>query len=104
MARFIWEVSPRTFLIVVRTGSRLSQIRFRKGRAQSMKAELAALHNAETLVAAEMPNISGGGIAFGRSFGRSLDRLIGYRGKHHTAAVDVDKRAAQHRLTLGTDL
>ena len=27
------EVSPRTFPIVVRTGSRLSQIRFRKGNA-----------------------------------------------------------------------
>ncbi len=39
---------------VVRTGSRLSQIRFRKGRAQLDEAELAALHNAETLVAASV--------------------------------------------------
>ncbi len=32
------EVSPRTFPIVVRTGSRLTQIRFRKGRAQLAEA------------------------------------------------------------------
>lgn len=92
------EVSPRTFPIVVRTGSRLSQIRFRKGRAQLDEAELAALHNAETLVAAEMPNISGGGIALSVDLSGGPDRLIGYRGKHHTAVVDVDKRAAHDIL------
>lgn len=92
------EVSPRTFPIVVRTGSRLSQIRFRKGRAQLDEAELAALHHAETLVAAEMPNISGGGIALSVDLSGGPDRLIGYRGKHHTAVVDVDKRAAHDVL------
>ena len=34
------EVSPRTFPIVARTGSRLSQIRFRKGNALLSEAEL----------------------------------------------------------------
>ncbi|MBR7650980.1 2'-deoxycytidine 5'-triphosphate deaminase [Brucella oryzae] len=92
------EVSPRTFPIVVRTGSRLSQIRFRKGRAQLGEAELAALHKTETLVAAEMPNISGGGIALSVDLSGGPDRLIGYRGKHHTAVVDVDKRAAHDIL------
>lgn len=92
------EVSPRTFPIVVRTGSRLSQIRFRKGRAQLDEAELAALHDAEMLVAAEMPNISGGGIALSVDLSGGADRLIGYRGKHHTAVVDVDKRAAHDIL------
>ena len=57
------EVSPRTFPIVARTGSRLSQIRFRTGHALLSEGELAALHRAETLVATEPPNISGGGIA-----------------------------------------
>src|SRR5690606_7313391 len=92
------EVSPRTFPIVVRTGSRLSQIRFRKGRAQLDEAELAALHKAETLVASEMPNISGGGIALSVDLSGGPERLIGYRGKHHTAVVDVDKRAAHDIL------
>src|SRR5690606_30807275 len=57
------EISPRTFPIVVRQGSRLSQIRFRIGNAMLNEPELLQLHQAETLVAAREPNISGGGIA-----------------------------------------
>ena len=57
------EVSPRTFPVVVRTGSRLSQIRFRIGDAVIGEFALQALHDTETLVAAEEPNISGSGIA-----------------------------------------
>ena len=47
----------------MRTGSRLSQIRFRTGNALLSEGELEILHRAETLVATEPPNISGGGIA-----------------------------------------
>jgi dCTP deaminase len=89
------EVSPRTFPIVVREGSRLSQVRFRKGHALLTEAELHDLHAAETLVAAEAPNISGGGIALSIDLTGNADGLIGYRAKHHTAVVDVDRRAAQ---------
>lgn len=89
------EVSPRTFPIVARTGSRLSQIRFRKGTAHINEAELAALHAAETLVASTVPNISNGGIALSIDLSGGESGLIGYRGKHHTSVVDVDKRA-QH--------
>jgi dCTP deaminase len=88
------EVSPRTFPIVARTGSRLSQIRFRTGRAQLEEAELAALHVSETLVASETPNISGGGIALSIDLSGDANGLVGYRGKHHTGVIDVDKRAA----------
>ncbi|TIT34032.1 MAG: 2'-deoxycytidine 5'-triphosphate deaminase [Mesorhizobium sp.] len=89
------EVSPRTFPIVVRTGSRLSQIRFRTGNALLSEAELHELHNAEMLVATDPPNISGGGIALSIDLNGDKDGLVGYRGKHHTGLVDVDKRAAQ---------
>lgn len=92
------EVSPRTFPIVVRQGSRLSQIRFRKGRAQIDESELAALHMSDTLVNDLKPNISGGGVALSIDLIGQADRLIGYRGKHHTAVVDVDKRAAHDVL------
>jgi dCTP deaminase len=87
------EVSPRTFPIVARTGSRLSQIRFRKGASQLGESELHDLHRREVLVAAEQPNISGGGIALSIDLGGS-NGLIGYRGKHHTGLVDVDRREA----------
>jgi dCTP deaminase len=87
------EVSPRTFPIVARTGSRLSQIRFRRGGAQLSEVELQELHRRETLVAAEQPNISGGGIALSIDL-TGENGLVGYRGKHHTGLVDVDQRAA----------
>ncbi|MGI6850909.1 2'-deoxycytidine 5'-triphosphate deaminase [Mesorhizobium sp. 1B3] len=92
------EVSPRTFPIVVRTGSRLSQIRFRKGNAQLSEEELGELHRAEILVASEQPNISGGGIALSIDLTGGPDGLVGYRGKHHTGLIDVDKRGAQDVL------
>ncbi|MGU3574498.1 2'-deoxycytidine 5'-triphosphate deaminase [Brucellaceae bacterium C25G] len=88
------EVSPRTFPIVARTGSRLSQIRFRQGRSQLDEADLAVLHERETLVASETPNISGGGIALSIDLSGDENGLIGYRGKHHTSVVDVDQRNA----------
>ena len=88
------EVSPRTFPIVVRAGSRLSQIRFRKGHALLSEPELHALHAAQTLVASDAPNISGGGIALSIDLTGNAEGLIGYRAKHHTAVVDVDRRAA----------
>ncbi len=87
------EISPRTFPIIVRSGSRLSQIRFRTGHALLGEDELRALHEAETLVAAEEPNISGGGIALSIDLSGGDSRLIGYRAKHHTAVIDVDRRA-----------
>lgn len=93
------EISPRTFPIIVRRGSRLSQIRFRVGHALLGEAELLDLHKTETLVASDMPNISGGGIALSIDLnGSGPDGLIGYRGKHHTSVIDVDRKAAHDVL------
>ena len=88
------EVSPRTFPIVARTGSRLSQIRFRTGQAVLDSGELVDLHEEETLVAAEEPNIDKRGIAMSIDLTGDTDGLVGYRGKRHTGVVDVDKKAA----------
>ena len=90
------EVSPRTFPIVVRRGSRLSQIRFRIGQSLLSDGEVLELHEREILVASETPNVAGGGIALSIDLnGFGAEKLIGYRGKHHTAVIDVDKKAAQ---------
>jgi len=91
----LWlEISPRTFPIVVRTGSRLSQIRFRQGSSLLGEDELRVLHQSEMLVAADNPNVSGGGIALSIDLeGDGKGSLVGYRGKHHTAVVDVDRKA-----------
>jgi dCTP deaminase len=88
------EVSPRTFPIIARTGSRLSQIRFRIGDALLSEGDLRDLHHAERLIAADPPNISGNGIAMSIDLRGADGGLVGYRGKHHTSVVDVDKRAA----------
>lgn len=96
----LWmEVSPRTFPIVARTGSRLSQIRFRQGHSLLGSDDLDDLHKNETLVASESPNISNGGIGLSIDLqGDGKESLVGYRGKHHTSVIDVDKKAAQDVL------
>ena len=58
------EVSPRTFPIVVRTGSRLSQIRFRDGNALLSRSRAAwRCTTPRRWSPPSTPNISGGGIA-----------------------------------------
>ena len=58
------EISPRTFPVLVREGSRLSQIRFRRGHALLDAEALRALHERERLVDAADADV-GEGIAVG---------------------------------------
>ncbi|WP_204302902.1 2'-deoxycytidine 5'-triphosphate deaminase domain-containing protein, partial [Klebsiella pneumoniae] len=44
------EISPRTFPVLARRGSRLSQIRFRRGEVRLSDTELATLHARTPLV------------------------------------------------------
>ncbi len=93
------EISPRTFPIVARKGSRLSQIRFRIGNALLTETEVNALHAAEGLVTSEEAFVSGAGIALSIDLeGTGENGLIGYRGKHHTGVVDVDRKSAHDVL------
>lgn len=92
------EISPSTFPVVVRTGSRLSQIRFRKGSSILDDQALLALHKSETLVATAEPNIHNGGIGLSIDLTGDEAGLVGYRGKRHTGLIDVDKKAAHSVL------
>ncbi|KQT88130.1 2'-deoxycytidine 5'-triphosphate deaminase [Aurantimonas sp. Leaf443] len=87
------EISPRTFPILVRQGSRLSQIRFRSGAPTLHADELAALHARERLTDAACADISGNGIALSIDLTGDASGLVGYRGKRHSAVVDVDRRS-----------
>lgn len=92
------EVSPRTFPILVRQGSRLSQIRFRRGEARHSDTELRHLHEQYKLVDGGEPNIDGG---LGLTVDLSGDRetgLVGYRAKRHSAVIDVDRPGAYEVL------
>ncbi len=89
------EISPRTFPILVRQGSRLSQIRFRRGHALLDDAELRALNVAERLVDTAQADIAGAGIAVSVDLsGEGFGGLLGFRAKRHTGLIDVDRRAA----------
>lgn len=90
----LWaEISPRTFPVLVRTGSRLSQIRFRRGRAVLGQDELAALQATERLVDTDTPDLRDG-ISVTIDLARlGPDGLVGYRAKRHTGVIDVDRVA-----------
>ena len=86
------EISPRTFPVLVRQGSRLSQIRFRRGDTLLDAAQLRALHDSERLVDADDADLDGG-VAVGVDLsGDFAGGLIGYRAKRHTGLIDVDLR------------
>jgi len=87
------EISPKTFPILVREGSRLSQIRFRHGQALLDAEALRALHARERLTDDADADV-GDGIAIGVDLvGLGPDRLVGYRAKRHTGLIDVERRA-----------
>ncbi len=84
------EICPQTFPIVVRKGSRLSQIRFRNGPAADSDATLRELQSRERLVSTEDADIAGG-IALSVDLKGDETGLVGYRARRHTGVVDVDK-------------
>lgn len=88
------EISPRTFPVLVRTGSRLSQIRFRRGHARISDAALEALHARAGLVDRDAALIQDGIVLSVDLAGFDGDGLVGYRGKRHTGLVDVDRVGA----------
>ncbi len=88
------EISPSTFPVVVKTGSRLSQMRFRQGNSLLSDSDLAQLHRVETLVDTKNPNIHNGGIGLSIDLSGDETGLIGYRGKRHTGVVNVDRKAS----------
>jgi dCTP deaminase len=92
------EVSPRTFPILVRRGSRLAQIRFRRGTAKLDGKALAALHARERLVDTESADLGGGAVAVSVDLSGHYSGLAGFRAKRHTGLIDVDKRGGYEVL------
>ena len=87
------EISPRTFPVLVREGSRLSQIRFRRGNGLLDAAALAALHAHERLVDDPKAEVREGIAVSVDLSGFGADKRVGYRAKRHTGVIDVDRRA-----------
>jgi len=86
------EISPRTFPVLVREGSRLSQIRFRRGHSLLDAGALAALHKRDRLVDGEDADV-GDGIAVSVDLaGLAGEDHVGFRAKRHTGVIDVERR------------
>jgi dCTP deaminase len=96
--RLYAEVSPRSFSIKVRRGSRLNQIRFRRRNSQHDEhafrplsdRELRELHAETKLVDGDL-NLRQGLVLRIELGGMGAERLVGYRAQRHTDVIDVDQ-------------
>jgi dCTP deaminase len=95
------EISPKTFPVLVREGSRLSQMRLHRGDAALDAEALRGLHARERLVD-RAEAVMGDGIAVSIDLSGSGAQahaykngggIVGYRAKRHTAVIDVERRA-----------
>ncbi len=87
------EISPRTFSILARTGSRLSQIRFRAGPPMASDELIRDLHAQEGLISSGEANIDNG-LALSVDLSTfDGDGPVGFRAKRHSGLVDVDRKA-----------
>ncbi|MGE0237533.1 MAG: 2'-deoxycytidine 5'-triphosphate deaminase [Parvibaculaceae bacterium] len=88
------EISPRSFSILARTGSRLSQIRFRSGPPLASDEIIAMLHESEALISSAKANIDNGIALSVDLSGQPAGQPVGFRAKRHSGLVDVDKVGA----------
>jgi dCTP deaminase len=91
------EISPRAFSIVVRTGSRLVQLRIRRGSPIFRDTALRRLHAESPLVEApedgapSAQTIRNGLVFTVDVMGAPETGLVGYKARRHTGVIDVDK-------------
>jgi len=91
------ELSPRSFSVMVRKGSRLVQLRVRRGRPTSSNAALRRLHEEVgfTVVPPGFPiqqELLEGGLAVTVDVtGDRRSGFVGYKAKKHTRVIDVDR-------------
>jgi dCTP deaminase len=89
------EISPRTFSVKVRTGSRLAQLRLRRGASTASDTATRRLHERSPLIAEANGDVGVADIESGLALsadliGTDTSGIIGYRAKRHTDIVDVD--------------
>ena len=94
------EIAPLTFSVLVRTGSRLSQLRIRSGKAAIDQQSHYDLQLKERLVDANLSrqDVRNGVPVSVDLAGEGEDRLVGFRAKRHSGVVDVDKPGAHPYL------
>ncbi len=86
------EVSPRTFSIVVRQGSRLNQLRLQRGSPPSTDTQLRRLHRETPLVASlsgEADIDQGIAVTVDLAGEGQPGRPVGWRARRHTDLIDL---------------
>ena len=93
------EIVPRTFSVIVRQGTRLSQIRFRRGSPNTSASALRRLHEQFRLVDDDKANLRGDSIAVTLDLlGEDRGGLVGWKAKRHAELVDVDAKGVYEPL------
>jgi len=89
------EVAPQTFSVVVRPGTRLSQIRFQRGTPQSLTGnDLKRRYFAGELLSPHSMDVQPDGNLVPVTVdlqGDPQNSFIGFRAKRHTDRIDLDK-------------
>lgn len=90
------EIAPLTFSVLVRKGSRLSQLRIRRGKPSISDQQHYDLQQSVRLVDTDLTEreIKNGVPVQVDLSGDATSELIGYRAKRHSGVVDVDLPAA----------
>ena len=83
------EISPRSFSVLAKMGSRLNQIRFRRGKVIINDKDLALLNKSHNLVGTEAT--VDGGISFSIDLGEGFNEIVGYKAKPHAPLIDLSK-------------
>jgi dCTP deaminase len=95
------EVVPRTFSIVVRQGSRLSQLRLRRGTPVLPEAKLRSLHDEFRLITGEAPVLRGNSVAVTLDLkGEDRGGLLGWKARKHAELVDIDAKGRYDPLNF----
>ena len=85
------EISPRTFSILVKSGTRLNQIRFRRGNYLLNDEETKNLHEKVNLVSGYENFLDiRNGIPLSIDLSGGRDNLIGYRARKHTDLINLE--------------
>ena len=87
------EISPRTFSLLVREGSRLNQIRLSRGNPVISGDRLRKVHEAAPLVDAKA-EIDAEGLRFSVDLKIRAGVPAGWRAKRHSRMIDIDKMGA----------
>ncbi len=85
------EVSPRTFSILVRKGSKLSQIRIRRGNPPITDPDMRRLQQEVELVGSISGDEIRDGVPVSVDVKGDKSGLIGYKAKNHAGLIDIDK-------------